>query len=245
MGDVLFGPFLRKGSYSRVQVLNHVQADERFGQLYQEAQQLNEVDELMLYRRYLQKGERILFHGTFDPALFNLLSDEGYDLYLIEPEAARTKQIAEKYQHKIYGWSHDVTDVVGPEYFDRIILPGTTILRYTRGELLLFFRNIRQLLRPSGRLLVSLYRVDHLKSIAHPIATRRFQKTLLFYGYQVDGERLLFNAYLKSENEEKISYAVEYLYEPNTLFEFATLSRYRGQFLYEGKTTLVLEFEKQ
>ncbi|MCY1689964.1 hypothetical protein OVA29_03330 [Exiguobacterium sp. SL14] len=121
MGDVLFGPFLRKGSYSRVQVLDHVQADERFGQLYQEAQQLTEVDELMLYRRYLQKGERILFHGTFDPALFNLLSDEGYDLYLIELEATRTKQIAEKYQHKIYGWSHDVTDVVGPEYFDRII----------------------------------------------------------------------------------------------------------------------------
>jgi hypothetical protein len=72
MGEVLFGPFLRKGSYSRVQVLDHVQADERFGRLYQEAQQLNEVDELMLYRRYLQKGERILFYGTFDPSLVNL-----------------------------------------------------------------------------------------------------------------------------------------------------------------------------
>ncbi|MGL6103846.1 MAG: hypothetical protein ACRC00_11820, partial [Exiguobacterium acetylicum] len=63
--------------------------------------------------------------------------------------------------------------------------------------------------------------------------------------YQVDGERLLFNAYLKSENEEKVSYAIEYLYEPKTLFEFATLSHYQGQFLYEGNTMLVLEFEKQ
>ncbi|MCY1689965.1 hypothetical protein OVA29_03335 [Exiguobacterium sp. SL14] len=92
---------------------------------------------------------------------------------------------------------------------------------------------------------MSLYHVDHLKSIAHPIAIRRFQKTLLFYGYHLDGERLLFNAYLKSGQEEKVSYAVEYLYEPKTLFEFATLSRYQGQFLYEGKTMLVLEFEKQ
>ena len=245
MGDVLFGPFLRKGSYSRVEVLDHVQSDERFGQLYQEAQQLSEVDELMLYRRYLQQGERILFHGTFDPTLFNRLSDEGYDLYLIEPEAARTKQIAERYQHKVYGWSHDVTDVVGPEYFDRIILPGPTILRSPRGDLLLFFRNIRQLLRSGGYLLVSLYQTDHLKSVAHPIATRRFQQTLLFYGYHLDGERLLFNAYLKSGSEEKISYAVEYLYEPKTLFEFASLSRYDGRFLYEGKTMMILEFEKK
>ncbi|WP_294740297.1 hypothetical protein [uncultured Exiguobacterium sp.] len=244
MSNVLFGPFLRKGSYSRVEVLDHMYADERFGHLYQEAKQITEIDELTFYRRYLQKEETILFYGTFDPRLFNLLSDEGYDLYLIESEMIRTQQIDSNYRHKVYGWSHDVTDVVGPEFFDRIVLPGTTIMHYNRGELLLFFRNIRQLLSTNGRLLVSLYHLPYLRQMEQSISTRRMNKTLLFFGHYVDGERLLFNAYLKSGNEEKVSYAIDYLYKPETLFEFAKLSRYEGHFLYEGNTIVILEFRK-
>lgn len=245
MSDVLFGPFLRKGSYSRVEVLDHVYADERFGQLYQEAKQITEIDELTFYRRYLQKGEKILFYGTFDPKLFNLLSDEGYDLYLIESEMIRTHQIDTPYRHKVYGWSHDVTDVVGPEFFDRIVLPGTTIMHYNRGELLLFFRNIRQLLGVHGKLLVSLHDIPYLRESEQSISTRRIHDTLMFFGHHVDGERLLFNAYLKSGSEEKVSYAIDYLYKPETLFEFAKLSRYEGRSIYEGKTIVVLEFNKQ
>ncbi|WP_294751461.1 hypothetical protein [uncultured Exiguobacterium sp.] len=244
MSNVLFGPFLRKGSYSRVEVLDHMYADERFGHLYQEAKQITEIDELTFYRRYLQKEETILFYGTFDPRLFNLLSDEGYDLYLIESEMIRTQQIDSNYRHKVYGWSHDVTDVVGPEFFDRIVLPGTTIMHYNRGELLLFFRNIRQLLSTNGRLLVSLYHLPYLRQMEQSISTRRMNETLLFFGHYVDGERLLFNVYLKSGNEEKVSYAIDYLYKPETLFEFAKLSRYEGHFLYEGNTIVILEFRK-
>ena len=43
----LFGPFSRKGSYSRVQVLDNLFADDRFTTLYQETSSLPEVDELM------------------------------------------------------------------------------------------------------------------------------------------------------------------------------------------------------
>ncbi len=156
----------------------------------------------------------------------------------------RTQQIDSNYRHKVYGWSHDVTDVVGPEFFDRIVLPGTTIMHYNRGELLLFFRNIRQLLSTNGRLLVSLYHLPYLRQMEQSISTRRMNETLLFFGHYVDGERLLFNAYLKSGNEEKVSYAIDYLYKPETLFEFAKLSRYEGHFLYEGNTIVILEFRK-
>lgn len=240
----LFGPFSRKGSYSKVQVLDDFNADDRFMRLYQETMQLPEIDELTFYRRYLSQEERILLYGTFDPELFNTLSEEGYDLYLVEPEASRLEGISSRFLHKVYGLSHDVIDAVGFEAFDKLVLPGTTIARYSRGELLLFFRNIRQLLTVDGQLLVNLHNIGYLKQHVQPIASKRMNECTLFYGQKIDGERLILNLYLKSVADEKVGYAVEYLYDPSTLFEFAKLSKYSGHILYAGKTVHILELNK-
>lgn len=240
----LFGPFSRKGSYSRVQVLDHLSADDRFVALHQETSTLPEIDEGMLYRRYLRKEDRVLLYGTFSPHLFNTLCGEGYDVYLIEPELNRITGISSRYMDRVYGLSNELTDVMGSGAFDKIVLPGTTIARYSRGELLLFFRNIRQLLTPTGQLLVNIHNATYLKTHVQPIASRRIQDCTLFYGQKVDHNRLIFNAYLKSGVDEKISYVVEHLYEAETLFEFAKLSRYTGRTLYAGKTVSILEFDK-
>ncbi len=237
----LFGPFLRKGSYSRVQVLENLFADDHFAALYQETSILSEVDELMLYRRYLRKEDRVLLYGNLSPYLFNTLCEEGYDLYLVEPELNRITGIAEPYLYRVYGLSNDLIDVLGDGVFHKIILPGTTISRYSRGELLLFFRNIRQLLAVNGQLLVTIHNADYLKQHVQPIASRRMQDCNVFYGQRVEKSRLIFNLYLKSRREEKVSYLVEYLYEPETLFEFAQLSRYKGRTLYSGKSVSILE----
>lgn len=240
----LFGPFARKGSYSRVQVLDHLFADDRFTALYQETSTLPEVDELMLYRRYLQKDDRVLLHGNISSHLFNLLCAEGYDLHLVEPELNRITGISEQYLNRVYGLSNELIDVMGSGVFDKIVLPGTTIARYSRGELLLFFRNIRHLLTMNGRLLVNIHNADYLKRHVQPIASRRVQDCTLFYGQKVDHNRLIFNTYLKSEADEKVGYLVEHLYEPDTLFEFAKLSRYTGRTLYAGKSVSILELDK-
>lgn len=245
MGDVpLFGPFSRKGSYSRVTVLDDFNADNRFMRLHQETMQLAEIDELTFYRRYLNRNDRVLVYGTFDPGLFNTLSEEGYDLYLVEPEASRLNGISSRFMHKVYGLSYDLIDAVGYEAFEKLILPGTTVARYSRGELLLFFRNIRQLLTTDGQLLVNVHNAKHLKQQTQPIASKRVKDCALFYGQKVEGERLILNLYLKSDQDEKVSYAVEHLYEPITLFEFAKLSKYAGRTLYAGKTVHILEFDK-
>lgn len=240
----LFGPFSRKGSYSRVEVLDNLFADDRFVALYQETVALPEIDELMLYRRYLRKEDRVLLYGTFSPDLFNMLCQEGYDLYLVEPELNRITGIASRYMDRVYGLSNELVDVMGSGVFDKIVLPGTTIARYSRGELLLFFRNVRQLLTPAGQLLVNIHNATYLKTHVQPIASRRIQDCTLFYGQKVDRNRLIFNLYLKSGNDEKVSYAIEHLYEPDTLFEFAKLSRYTGRTLYAGKTVSILELDK-
>ncbi|WP_131502336.1 hypothetical protein [Exiguobacterium sp. s166] len=240
----LFGPFARKGSYSRVQVLDHLFADDRFMALYQETSTLPEVDELMLYRRYLQKDDRVLLHGNFSPHLFNLLCEEGYDLHLVEPELNRITGISEQYLNRVYGLSNELIDVMGNGVFDKIVLPGTTIARYSRGELLLFFRNIRHLLATDGQLLISIHKADYLRQNVQPIASRRIEDCTLFYGQKVDRDRLIFNTYLKSASDEKVGYVVEHLYETDTLFEFAKLSRYRGRTLYAGKSISILEFDK-
>ncbi|WP_026830209.1 hypothetical protein [Exiguobacterium antarcticum] len=241
---LLFGPFSRKGSYSRVQVLNNLFADDRFVALYQETSALPEIDELMLYRRYLQKEDRVLLYGAFSPNLFNTLCQEGYDLYLVEPELNRIAGISSRYLNRVYGLSNELIDVMGSGAFDKIVLPGTTIARYSRGELLLFFRNVRQLLTTEGQLLVNIHNANYLKQHVQPIASRRIQDCTLFYGQKVDNNRLIFNLYLKSGEDEKVSYMVEHLYEPDTLFEFAKLSRYTGRTLYAGKTVTILELDK-
>ncbi|MDX1259457.1 hypothetical protein [Exiguobacterium sp. K1] len=240
----LFGPFARKGSYSRVQVLDHLFADDRFTALYQETSSLPEVDELMLYRRYLQKEDRVLVHGNFSAKLFNTLCAEGYDLYLIESELNRIAGISEQYLNRVYGLSNEVVDVMGSHAFHKIVLPGTTIARYSRGELLLFFRNIRHLLATDGQLLISIHNADYLRQNVQPIASRRMEDCTLFYGQKVDRDLLIFNTYLKSATDEKVGYVVEHLYETDTLFEFAKLSRYRGRTLYAGKSISILEFDK-
>ncbi|MCK2156210.1 MULTISPECIES: hypothetical protein [Exiguobacterium] len=240
----LFGPFSRKGSYSRVQVLDNLFADDRFTALYQETSSLPEIDELMLYRRYLKKKDRVLVHGNFSAKLFNTLCAEGYDLYLVEPELNRIAGISEQYLKRVYGLSNELIDVMGNSAFNKIILPGTTIARYSRGELLLFFRNIRHLLATDGQLLVNIYNSDYLRRHVQPIASRRIHNCTLFYGQKVDRNRLIFNSYLKSETDEKVAYLIEHLYEPDTLFEFAKLSRYRGRTLYAGKSISILELDK-
>lgn len=241
---LLFGPFSRKGSYSRVQVLDNLFADDRFVALYQETSALPEIDELMLYRRYLQKEDRVLLYGTFSPNLFNSLCQEGYDLYLVEPELNRIAGISSRYLDRVYGLSNELIDVMGSGAFDKIVLPGTTIARYSRGELLMFFRNVRQLLATEGQLLVNIHNAQYLKQHVQPIASRRIQDCTLFYGQKVDNNRLIFNLYLKSGEDEKVSYMIEHLYEPDTLFEFAKLSRYSGRTLYAGKTVTILELDK-
>lgn len=240
----LFGPFSRKGSYSRVQVLDNLFADDRFTTLYQETSSLPEVDELMLYRRYLRKEDRVLVHGTFSPKLFNTLCADGYDLHLVEPELNRIAGISTQYLGRVYGLSNELIDVMGSGAFDKIVLPGTTIARYSRGELLLFFRNVRHLLATDGQLLVNIHNADYLRQHVQPIASRRIQDCTLFYGQKVDCNRLIFNSYLKSDDDEKVGFLVEHLYEADTLFEFAKLSRYTGRTLYAGKSVSILELDK-
>ncbi|WP_114571721.1 hypothetical protein [Exiguobacterium flavidum] len=244
MDKPLFGPFSRKGSYSRVEVIDSVFADRRFTTLFQEAIHPTEIDDLTLYRRYLKKGERVLFYGALDAEAFNTLCGEGYDLYMVESETELCANVDPRFRNRIYGFSMDVVDCFGEHAFESLVLPGTKISCYSRGELLLFLRRVGQLLTTEGTILCHIWNASHVRRVAHNVGSRRIDGCTVFYGSQVSGDQLILNLYLKDRNREKVGYAVQHLYEANALIDLARLCSHAGRTLYTGDTVTVLEFQR-
>lgn len=136
----LFGPFYRKYTQG-VPVTNNIYADPLFAKFYNETidygSQFSDID---FYRRCLKQDDIILEIGTGNGRVFNVLINENFNIYGIEPEIEMIQYIYKQYKNRIFITGIEHLSCLNGLKFSKVIIPATTISLFSKELVIPFFK---------------------------------------------------------------------------------------------------------
>lgn len=237
----LFGPFYRKYTQG-VPVTNNIYADPLFAKFYNETidygSQFSDID---FYRRCLKQDDIILEIGTGNGRVFNVLINENFNIYGIEPEIEMIQYIYKQYKNRIFITGIEHLSCLNGLKFSKVIIPATTISLFSKELVIPFFKEMKSYLTFGGKIIFDIIKPEFGKQTSNQIQTIKTDEGTFFLGNAIIDQYYVLNIYTKQQQTEKIGYSKKYLHTTDYFQKLANELNYKFNIIQSSNTYQFLE----
>ncbi|MCM3670965.1 class I SAM-dependent methyltransferase [Mesobacillus maritimus] len=247
LSNYFFGPFKAKAERENVTFVEDFYLDEDFVNLYNMALQNDRYDDLQLIQSNVSFEDSILEIGSGAGRIFNVLAEEGYMNYGMEPSDEMNKHILPDYQHRIFNLKiQEIKNLQDKGLrFTKILIPATTVSLFTHQEFEQFLFDAKGILEDGGKIIFDFIHPLQLHAVNGKVSVIQDGRDHKFYlANYLHGHTFTLNVFLQSEEECKLSYSVKNVYTLEFVKEVCEKRDYDLRTIFEDEAFMMLELTK-